>query len=92
MDNLGHHKKKREKTGGRQKGTPNKRNTILEEAFKKVVTRERAEKLLAIAVQSAAEGKPGLLLGLMPYCLQEMPKVVEHGGELPVKFTLNLNP
>jgi len=85
--------KGKKKTGGRKPGTANKRNIVLQEAFAKVLTPEIAEKLISNAIASAVKGKPGLLLGLMPYGLQEMPRAIElSGGEEPIEFTFNLAP
>jgi hypothetical protein len=85
--------KGRKKTGGRKKGVRNKRNTILEEAFKQIVTPEIAEGLVLAAVKTFSKGKAGPAAVLLPYCIQEMPKVVEHSGidDLPVRFTFNFD-
>lgn len=67
----------RPKNSGRKAGTPNKRNTVMEEAFRSELTLAKARDLIRTGISMAEKGKPGLLLGLMPYGLQEVRKLVD---------------
>ena len=65
------------KIGGRKAGTPNKHNTVLKDAFAEVLTPVRANSLVKKALDLAMKGRPGLLLGLLPFGMQELPRAVE---------------
>lgn len=81
------------KRAGRPKGSLNKRNPIFQDAFSRVLTQKVVNELIEKAVEHAKRGKPGLLLGLLPYGLQEMPKAVEMSGPEggKIKITLKLS-
>ena len=80
----------RAKTGGRQKGTRNKKDAILEAAIQKAMTPKAAEELTREAIRQEKGGDSTLLIGLLPYAYSKRATKIEGAGEdsEPLKIIL----
>ncbi len=77
----------KEKTGGREKGTPNKLTKEIRQTLKTALAGQ-IEKIPELLEQLPDEKRLGYLIKLLPYVLPKVESVDMRSGE-PLDFSLN---